>query len=136
MKLTRMDTPSTRAEFEERLNFAREHLINGMMHFAKGLRGPDSLLKVRYLPNGRIDFLSVDEMARLTANQTYQMRNMDFGRMLSDDTVHANHADEFPTDSVGEYFPLKEGGTGDKQKMRAMKRKKKAAQASKKRNRR
>ena len=136
MKFTRMDTPSTRAEFEERLNYAREHLKNGMMHFAKGLRGPDSLLKVRYLPNGRIDFLSVDEMARLTANQTHQMRNVDFGRMLSEDTVYANHADEFPKDSVGEYFPHKEGGTGDKQKMRAMKRKKKATQASKKRNRR
>ncbi|MGK5032261.1 AVAST type 1 anti-phage system protein Avs1c [Janthinobacterium sp. MDT1-19] len=80
-----MDTPSTRAEFEERLNYAREHLNNGIMQFAKGLRGPDSLLKVRYLPNGRIDFLSVDEMARLTANQTYQMRNMDFGEMLLDD---------------------------------------------------
>lgn len=85
MKFTRMNTPSTRAEFEERLNYAREHLRNGMMHFTKGLRGPDSLLKVRYLPNGRIDFLSVDEMARLTANQTYQMRNMEFGEMSLDD---------------------------------------------------
>ena len=28
----------------------------------------DSLLRVRRLPNGRIDFLSVDEMARLDAN--------------------------------------------------------------------
>lgn len=80
-----MDTPSTRAEFEDRLNYAREHLKNGRMHFAKGLRGPDSLLYVRYLPNGRIDFLSVDEMARLTANQTYQMRNMDFGELPLDD---------------------------------------------------
>jgi hypothetical protein len=136
MKLTRMDTPSTRAEFEERLNFAREQLINGMMHFAKGLRGPDSLGKVRYLPNGRIDFLSVDEMARLNANQTYQMRNVDFKKMLSDDTVHTYHADGLPTDSVRENFPRKDGGTGDKQKMKAMKRKKKAAQVSKKRNRR
>ncbi|WP_342354159.1 AVAST type 1 anti-phage system protein Avs1c [Pandoraea pulmonicola] len=82
---TPMHTPSTRAEFEERMNYAREQLINGKMHFAKGLRGPDSLLNVRYLPNRRIDLLSIDEMARLTANQTYQMRNMDFGEMLSDD---------------------------------------------------
>jgi hypothetical protein len=28
----------------------------------------DGLTRVRYLPNGRIDFLSVDESARLTAN--------------------------------------------------------------------
>ncbi len=30
----------------------------------------DSILRVRNLPNGRIDFLSVDEMARLDANTT------------------------------------------------------------------
>jgi hypothetical protein len=83
--LTPMHTPSTRAEFEERMNYAREQLINGKMHFAKGLRGPDSLLSVRHLPNRRIDLLSIDEMARLTANQTYQMRNMDFGDMFLDD---------------------------------------------------
>lgn len=136
MKFIPMNTPSTRAQFENRLNFAREHLKNGMMHFAEGLRGPDSLLKMRYLPNGRIDFLSVDEMARLTANQMYQMRNMDFGEMHTDASVHTYDADEIPTDSVGEYFPPKEGRTGGKQKMQAMKRKKKAAQASKKRNRR
>lgn len=82
---TPMHTPSTRAEFEERMNYARELLINGKMHFAKGLRGPDSLFNVRYLPNRRIDLLSIDEMARLTANQACQMRNMDFGEMPLDD---------------------------------------------------
>ena len=83
--LTSMDTPSTRLEFEERMNYAREQLINGKMHFARGLRGQDSLLNVRYLPNGRIDLLSIDEMARLNANMTYQMRNVNFGEMLLDD---------------------------------------------------
>lgn len=82
---TPMQTPSTRAEFEERMNYAREQLINGKMHFAEGLRAPDSLLNVRYLPNCRIDLLSIDEMARLTANQVYQMRNLDFGDMLLDE---------------------------------------------------
>ncbi|WP_198173452.1 AVAST type 1 anti-phage system protein Avs1c [Burkholderia pseudomallei] len=80
-----MHTPYTRAEFEERMNYAREQLINGKMHFTKGLRGPDSLLNVRYLPNGRIDLLSIDELARVNANMTYQMRNLDFGEMLLDD---------------------------------------------------
>ena len=51
-------------------------------------------------------------------------------------TVQGFHADEFPPGSVREYFPIKEGGIGDKQKTKSMKRKKKAAQASKKRNRR
>lgn len=83
--LTPMHTPYTRAEFEERMYYAREQLINGKMHFTKGLRGPDSLLNVRHLPNRRIDLLSIDELARLTANQAYQMRNMDIGEMLLDD---------------------------------------------------
>jgi len=78
---TPMHTPSTRAEFEERMNYAREQLINGKMHFNRGLRGPDRLLHVRHLPNRRIDLLSIDETARLLANQTYQMRNMDFDKM-------------------------------------------------------
>lgn len=82
---TTMETPSTRAEFEERMNYAVEQVKNGKMLFAKGLRGPDSLLKVRYLPNRRIDLLSIDETARLNANMAYQMRNMDFGEMLLDD---------------------------------------------------
>lgn len=82
---TPMHTPSTRAEFEERMNYAREQLINGKMHFAAGLRGPDSLLNVRHLPNRRIDLLSIDELARVTVNQTYQMRHMDFGEAFSDD---------------------------------------------------
>lgn len=82
---TPMDTPATRAEFEERMYYAREQLISGRMQLTKGLRGPDSLLNVRYLPNCRIDLLSIDEMARLNANMTYQMRNMSFGEMLLDD---------------------------------------------------
>lgn len=82
---TPMHTPSTRAEFEKRMNYAREQMKNGKMHFFKGLRGPDSLLNVRHLPNRRIDLLSIDEMARLTANQVYQMRNVDFGEMFLDD---------------------------------------------------
>lgn len=83
--LTPMHTPSTRAEFEERLNYAREQLITGKMRFAQGLRSPGSLLNVRYLPNGRIDLLSIDEMARVHANTTYQWRNMDFDKTLVDD---------------------------------------------------
>jgi hypothetical protein len=77
-----MHTPYTRAEFEERMNYLRELMINGNM---RGLRGPESLLNVRHLPNGRIDLLSIDEMARLTANQAYQMRNMDFEGTVIDD---------------------------------------------------
>jgi hypothetical protein len=84
MQFTRMETPSTRAEFEERMNYAHEALKNGKMHFAKGMRGPESLLRVRLLPNGRVDLLSIDESARLMANNTYQMRNLDLDEMFPD----------------------------------------------------
>jgi hypothetical protein len=84
---TTMSTPSTRAEFEERLNVLREQLRLGKMHFAEGLRGPDSLLKVRKLPNGRIDLLSIDESARLQANMMHQMITGGFGADFDDATA-------------------------------------------------
>ncbi|WP_415302363.1 AVAST type 1 anti-phage system protein Avs1c [Alcaligenes sp. SJTW-7] len=80
-----MHTPFTRAEFEERVNYAREQMIGGKMHFSKGLRGLDSLLNVRYLPNRRIDLLSIDEMARVHVNTIYQMRNINLDGGLLDE---------------------------------------------------
>lgn len=74
--ITHMRTPRTRAEFEERMNFAREQIIQGQMQFCAGVRTPESLMRVRYLPNGRIDLLSIDETARVHANTAYEFRNM------------------------------------------------------------
>jgi len=67
-----METPSTRAEFEERMQIVREQLAQGKLMFNKGLRGPESLLKVRLLPNRRIDLMSIDESARLQGNMARQ----------------------------------------------------------------
>lgn len=84
--LTPMEVPLTRTEFEERMAYSAEQIRLGKMHFGGDLRSPESLLKVRRLPNGRIDLLSIDESARLHANMSYQMRHMD----LDDaDTVDA-----------------------------------------------
>ena len=77
------DTPSTRAEFEERMNYMCEILKQGKMYYSREVGGVDSLLAVRYLPNGRIDLLSIDESARLQANTTYHMRNMNFDDLQS-----------------------------------------------------
>lgn len=79
---SQMDTPSTRAEFEERMNYMCEQLKKRKMKFASGLRGPDSLGNVRYLPNRRIDLLSIDESARLQANMSFQMRDMSLREKL------------------------------------------------------
>ncbi len=73
--MSTFETPMTRADFEERMGYSAEQCRMGLVHFAKGLRGAESLLKVRYLPNGRIDLLSIDESARLHANMAHQMRN-------------------------------------------------------------
>lgn len=65
-----MDTPKTRGEFELRFHLLREAIHNEKMQFPASMR--ESLLKLRYLPNGRLDFLSVDETARLQANMILQ----------------------------------------------------------------
>lgn len=77
-KLTSMQQPMTRQEFEERINLVHEHLQSGKMH----LNGMEGMLNVRLLPNGRIDMLSVDEFVRLNANMTHQMVTTDMGKML------------------------------------------------------
>ncbi|KVO39274.1 hypothetical protein WJ85_30030 [Burkholderia ubonensis] len=73
-----MQRPTTREEFEERINLVHEHLQSGKMH----PNGMEGMLNVRLLPNGRIDMLSVDEFVRLNANTTYQMIATDMGKML------------------------------------------------------
>lgn len=77
-----METPSTRAEFEERMQIVREQLVQGKLIFNKGLRGPESLLKVRLLPNRRIDLMSIDESARLQGNMARQFIDAAFDDVL------------------------------------------------------
>lgn len=63
-----MQTPTNRADFERGFHLLCEQIHQGNFHVAPGITlGLD---KVRFLPNGRIDFLSVNESARLQANMT------------------------------------------------------------------
>lgn len=75
-----MQPPSTREEFEERINLVRELLHAGKVH----PQGMEGMLNVRLLPNGRIDMLSIDESTRLNANMIHQMHTTDMGKMLRD----------------------------------------------------
>ncbi len=76
-----MRTPDTREEFERRMNLLREQILQGKIHFPADLRGPiDGLMRVRMLPNGRIDLLSIDEATRLEAN----MMNQFAGRFIEE----------------------------------------------------
>lgn len=67
------DAPVTRADFEERMGILVELCRTGRMRFVEGVGGLESLTRVRYLPNGRVDLLSIDELARLQANMAHQM---------------------------------------------------------------
>lgn len=74
MKIEQMETPKTRSEFELRFHYLHDKIKHGKFHVNAGV-SIEGILKVRKLPNGRIDFLSVDEQARSSANHLYMMRN-------------------------------------------------------------
>lgn len=66
----------TRAEFERILNRLVEAMRNGQVKFSSEIEGikrmENSFLRVRELPNKRIDFSTVDEQVRTTANALTQ----------------------------------------------------------------
>lgn len=69
MNIDFFDPPSSRAKFERNLNFLAEALHQGRFNVAPGLSHTiDGLRRVRYLPNHRVDLLTVDESTRLNAN--------------------------------------------------------------------
>ncbi|EGQ9820092.1 AVAST type 1 anti-phage system protein Avs1c [Vibrio alginolyticus] len=74
MNFVTYDTPETRSEFELRFHYLHNIIKQGKFHVNANI-SMDGILKVRKLPNGRIDFLSVNEQARLNANMMYHMRN-------------------------------------------------------------
>ena len=75
MNFDTFETPQTRSEFELRFHCLHNIMKQGKFHVAPHI-SMEGILKVRKLPNGRIDFLSVNEQARLNANMMSKMRNM------------------------------------------------------------
>ncbi|MER8324808.1 AVAST type 1 anti-phage system protein Avs1c [Acinetobacter baumannii] len=84
--MERMETPNTRSEFEYRFHLLKDKIEKGKFHVNRGI-SLEGLRKVRYLPNGRIDFLSVDEQARVTVNTMAQMQNMEFLENIAESAV-------------------------------------------------
>lgn len=74
MNFEAYDTPDTRSEFELRFHYLHNIIKQGKFHVNADI-SMEGILKVRKLPNGRIDFLSVNEQARLNANMMYHRRN-------------------------------------------------------------
>lgn len=89
-KFMEYSTPTTRAEFEERIHLLKDHMINGKIKIASHLTAiPESLLAVRYLPNRRIDLLSINEMARLQGNMLHQFHTEEVPDLLMDNQGEA-----------------------------------------------
>ncbi|AMQ04989.1 AVAST type 1 anti-phage system protein Avs1c [Sporosarcina psychrophila] len=80
MNIQPMDTPKTRQEFERNFHLAAEQFIEGKTIVGNVPRLAEGLLKVRKLPNNRIDFLSVDETARLHVNMVSNFHDSIFDK--------------------------------------------------------
>ena len=96
MILQTIQIPTTRAEFERRFHLLREQFRQGRIHVPREITL--GIGKVRFLPNGRIDFLSVNESARLQANMTIQFESEAFNAMAGN-----RKSQDTPEDSPPEY---------------------------------
>ena len=78
MKIENMKSvPKNREEFERNFNILEESSRQGTFHIADHLsRSIQGLTNVRFLPNGRIDFTTVDETARSMANMISNMEHL------------------------------------------------------------
>ncbi|WP_017496771.1 AVAST type 1 anti-phage system protein Avs1c [Flavobacterium sp. WG21] len=79
MEKSRQEFLSSREGFERHFYILEELLRNGRMSFTEGsIKSVEGLQKVRKLSNGRIDFHTVNEMARLSANSAANFENMKY----------------------------------------------------------
>ncbi len=85
MKYTDMKTPKNRSEFERNMNLVVEGIRSGRMNYPQNSIVIQSLLKVRVLPNNRMNLLTINESARLAANTANQFASMDFKNFESTD---------------------------------------------------
>jgi hypothetical protein len=74
-----MQPPTTRAEYEQGFHLLAEQDRQGRN---RGLTS--GIEKVRYLPNGRVDLLSINELARLNANMMSQFNSGSFKKWMED----------------------------------------------------
>lgn len=78
--MTPMKTPRSRIEMERNSHLLVEQLRSGKLILPNDFRIKNSLTKLASTPNRRLDFLSVDEHARLQMNmsaQSFVSQNLD-----------------------------------------------------------
>lgn len=79
MKTDSMETPTTREEFEFRFHLLKNVMANDRLKVSSSVvHGLNGIGQVRFLPNKRIDFLSVNESARLMANMMLMFEKKKF----------------------------------------------------------
>ena len=78
-----MQTPTTRAEFEYRFYLMKEQIKQGKFHISSSAIHGIGIEKVRLLPNGRIDFLSVNESARCLVNTSNHFQSEAMKEMIN-----------------------------------------------------
>lgn len=79
MKLERMmGLPVSRQDFERNMFCLLEQMKSGRLRIASGIR-TDDYLRIRKLPNGRLELSSINETVRLEANM---MAHLQISRML------------------------------------------------------
>jgi hypothetical protein len=67
----------SRQEFERNFNILSELINEKRLSFSiQASKSIESLMKIRLLPNKRLDLSTIDELARTTANMTVNMEFM------------------------------------------------------------
>ncbi|WP_323490583.1 AVAST type 1 anti-phage system protein Avs1c [Flavobacterium sp. PL02] len=82
--------PRTRDEFERNMYILVDRIKKGQHFFPQGSGQVEELSKVRELPNKRINFLTVNETARLKANHIASMIDMDLSIFKKIKNEHQN----------------------------------------------
>lgn len=91
MKMETMKSiPRTREDFERNMYVLVEKIRCGQHYMVEETGQAKSLMNVRELTNKRLNFLTVNETARLSANHIASMMDMDFSEFLPKEDEHQN----------------------------------------------
>ncbi|UPT69015.1 MAG: hypothetical protein M0D57_10510 [Sphingobacteriales bacterium JAD_PAG50586_3] len=71
-------TPNNRRAFERHIDLLIESVNNNKFKIPRDARMIQSLVNIKKLPNGRANFVTVDESARLLANMSANFANPNF----------------------------------------------------------